>query len=791
MPKKHVKGGSLKADQLQEVLENAYKQTDNAPNGYTMDKDLSDDRVKVYKDMNSDQVIVAHRGSKGWRDWLDNARYAYDGDITKSGTYQDARTRQKKAIDKYGAKNIISVGHSRAGKYVEELNKEDPVKEVITYNKVVHPNTIFQSNPENQTDVRTSTDIVSALSPLQFSKNKTITIPSGYDLLKAHKPSALSYLGNKLIGKGYKQMRVADMRKFIKAYKKEKYGEKMTGGASLGKRELINMMNPILEDDDLDEMVGGSIWTDFVKEFSARLNLKYACSLSKWKEPLKKAYKLKKKGEEWFAPLKETSEMGSGMEGGNKWTDFVKDVAKRDNTTYGCALSDPGTKNAYKLFKDGKPWYFPKAKEMETQTDFEEPEPVPAPANIEPIVNRIEEKVKELEKLGRENGAVAYDADSIIASIAFVNLMKKYNAKCIIANIRPKTTTGFPLGIVINSNAKLTPEYDTFKDMKERLGKALKKCIDRGVTLINIPLTLKFGKTSSGHANMLVYRPFQRIIERFEPHGKEYGNSEKDNKSINNQLKDLFEISMKPYIGEIRFRDPEDICPSNKGFQSLESSIKNLEGEGGGFCSMWSIFLTEMTMLNPLKTTKEIIDEVMDITKKEPTYLKSLIRGYVLQVEQELDTLVKKMGKSGFKMNDNSTKNNIYSLTNSLDKWLVDAIFETGKFVDAQPEFQPLPKVIKKTKSDESIQLDIYKKKLKSLSKEEIDAIYGIYGAYAPKVSKTEQISRFVGYLQDGEARGTTGLKDIDIILKQELHKKKPPFEYGMAVEGYFTDMDK
>jgi len=33
-----------------------------------------------------------------------------------------------------------------------------------------------------------------------------------------------------------------------------------------------------------------SIWTNFIKEFSARHGLKYACSLSKYKEQLKKAY---------------------------------------------------------------------------------------------------------------------------------------------------------------------------------------------------------------------------------------------------------------------------------------------------------------------------------------------------------------------------------------------------------------------------------------------------------------------------------------------------------------------
>jgi len=196
------KGGALQADQLQKVIQNSYKDTTEAPEGYAIDPELSDDRVKVYKDLNSNQVIVAHRGSKGFRDWLDNAFYATGSSIRDSSTYKMAKDRQQKAIDKYGSQNIISVGHSRAGKYVEELNKETPVKEVITYNKAVAPQDILQTNPENQTDVRTSTDVISALSPLQFSKNKVVVLPSTYDLLKAHSSSALGSLGNRLIGKG-------------------------------------------------------------------------------------------------------------------------------------------------------------------------------------------------------------------------------------------------------------------------------------------------------------------------------------------------------------------------------------------------------------------------------------------------------------------------------------------------------------------------------------------------------------------------------------------------------------
>jgi hypothetical protein len=70
-----------------------------------------------------------------------------------------------------------------------------------------------------------------------------------------------------------------------------------------------------------------------------------------------------------------------------------------------------------------------------TDGEFIEPEPAKAPVNIEPVVNRIEEKVKELEELGRKKGAVSYDASTLVSDIAFVNLMKKYGGRCIVNNI--------------------------------------------------------------------------------------------------------------------------------------------------------------------------------------------------------------------------------------------------------------------------------------------------------------------------------------------------------------------
>jgi hypothetical protein len=1048
------KGGSLKADQIKDVIDLSYNnKKDGAPSGYVIDKELSDGRVKVYKDLNSNQVIVAHRGSSGWRDWLDNAYYATTGNIKDSGTYKKHQKKHGKALDKYGAENVIAVGHSRAGKYVEELNRDEPVKEVLTYNKAVGVHDAFQKNPKNQTDIRSSRDLISGLSPFQSSKNKVVTIPSNtFNFLKAHGTSALSSLGNKLIGKGFKQMRVGDMRKFVKAFKKAKYGETWTGGAKYGKKQLTEMIRPMFEDDDIDELVGGSVWTDFVKDFSSKHGLKYACSLSKYKEPLKKAYKLFKDKKDWFEPMKidaisgadpeqpnitftitepepepekpkkkpivivdddepdvpiynenrdnmsqrqplletfsaeklrdfllkqhghqakdgasvkdlaldiilieaglppqnskpqpvsqpksqpktlppliskreellltykiaelkdvlagykikgvskmkkddmikaildhekipegvkwgdkpyvykalkdayacleddgfglkqaryalgkakEKLEAGKGgkmerqaygllqdnikryeariaeceallerdyqkeysgsgiLSGGNKWTDFVKDYAKSYNTTYGCALSDVGIKSAYKLFKDGKTWYFPKVSAtIETQTeDFIEPEPTKAPVNIEPVVNRIEEKIKELEVLGASKGAVSYSSSTIVTDVAFINMMVKYGGRCLITNIMK--SKGIELGIEINNNVGMTSLR--FPQLYERLGEALRECIQRGVKVILIPLSLKFGDKSTGHANMLIYRPFKRLVERYEPHGLAYGNSMKDNEVFNGQLKQLWERDLKHYIGNVRYRPPDEYCPNPRGFQDLEGQIKGLAQEGGGFCSMWSFFVAEMTFINPDKSTKEILDEVYATSKEDPAYLKSVIRGYVINVEKGLDELLKTLGASGFTFKNKKTKlfgleqtssDQIYQNKTALEKWILDSVFDTKKYSEAPPLYEPLPDVVIREKSDVEKLKETYFDKMRKVTKEELINILAIYGKRLKgvgSIKRDDLAMTLIEWILDGEYKtsGSNGITDLDVILSEELHKKKGAFQVGLALSGYFLN---
>lgn len=227
-----MKGCGMPANVLQHFLELIYAGTHrtDAPKGYSYDSALSDARVKVYPKNNSNEVVVVHRGSEGLTDWMDNASYLAYGKVNGTTSYNLHRKKHKAAADKYGAENIIGVGHSRAGLYIQELDKEFPMKELITYNKAAGPSDILKINPSKQTDVRVGNDVVSLLAPTQLG-NKTVTIPgtkNPFNLTGAHKPQELSKLGDQYIGLGLsgggakpKERTLPELKKLLEKYKKQ------------------------------------------------------------------------------------------------------------------------------------------------------------------------------------------------------------------------------------------------------------------------------------------------------------------------------------------------------------------------------------------------------------------------------------------------------------------------------------------------------------------------------------------------------------------------------------------
>ena len=181
------KGGSLSSGDLNTLLKASYDVNTTLPEGFMYDKSISSKTSKVFYNPNTNQAVVAHMGTQGVADWGNNLIFALAG---KSGykmtaRFKEAKDVQKKAEKKYGKENITTIGHSQGGLQAEILGERG--KETITVNKATRPLTVFEKTQKNQTDVRSSADLVSGFAPLQKKGKKGITIKAEtYDPLSEH-----------------------------------------------------------------------------------------------------------------------------------------------------------------------------------------------------------------------------------------------------------------------------------------------------------------------------------------------------------------------------------------------------------------------------------------------------------------------------------------------------------------------------------------------------------------------------------------------------------------------------
>ena len=188
-----LKGGALSAKELKGLLGASYDPKTTKVGDFVLDKSISTDTSKVYRNTTSGQVVVAHRGTEGLLDWGNNAVYALGGKTAYKMTprYKEAEKVQKKAEAKYGKQNVSTIGHSQGGLQAELLGGKS--KEIITLNKATRP---FESNKnKNQYDVRSKGDVVSALNPFEKKSSKNVEIESGsYNPLKEHSGDILDRL---------------------------------------------------------------------------------------------------------------------------------------------------------------------------------------------------------------------------------------------------------------------------------------------------------------------------------------------------------------------------------------------------------------------------------------------------------------------------------------------------------------------------------------------------------------------------------------------------------------------
>lgn len=249
----------FKPSEIQSLLKSTYIKDNYDIGKFKVDRSLSAGRVKVYTIDGSNDVVVVHRGSADYKDWSDNLQWFQYNSLKNSRTYKMHLKNHKKAVEKYGADNIIVMGHSRGGLYAEQLHKDKLAKQVITYNKPLNlydmTTNLFRGKEEdkNKTEIRTSGDIVSIGAKFSKDTKSNITIPSKtYNPLTEHNTDQLVNLkDDELIGQGifkkkidFTKLRKKDLKEFVKNNRKKlNLDINITG---LTKKDYVNILEKIL-----------------------------------------------------------------------------------------------------------------------------------------------------------------------------------------------------------------------------------------------------------------------------------------------------------------------------------------------------------------------------------------------------------------------------------------------------------------------------------------------------------------------------------------------------------------
>lgn len=193
-------GAGLYNDELHHFLFNSYSNGKDYKD-WKLDHSLSDNQVQVYFNPNTGKAVVVHRGSQDLQDWYENTKQFLG---FKSGTKLDhSRKIQKEAEAKYGAKNVITIGHSKGAYHAEEVGKNSG--EIITLNKPVTTWDVIYGKkvPEHQTDIKAEFDPVSFLRHFQPGKDYELIKSDTYNPLTEHNTDVLDRVKDeKYWGKG-------------------------------------------------------------------------------------------------------------------------------------------------------------------------------------------------------------------------------------------------------------------------------------------------------------------------------------------------------------------------------------------------------------------------------------------------------------------------------------------------------------------------------------------------------------------------------------------------------------
>lgn len=401
------------------------------------------------------------------------------------------------------------------------------------------------------------------------------------------------------------------------------------------------------------------------------------------------------------------------------------------------------------------------------------PSPIKTKESSSTIINKIENKLNEIQQIGSKmKEPLKYDADIGFTLFGYLYLIDKYDLPNILFGLMKNknkfSITSYSLKFkpsfffgdtktkyskdeeyLVNdiTNINLSENKDFYKEFFTEI----KNFIDNGEDLIFIPLCFDIG--SSGHANMLIYRVSDGIIERFDPHGRSYYGSGEIGTRFNNQLnlklKELFEVTsnkyLKKYTPVFQMIEPTD----EDGFQAIESSFDKNIKDNQGYCQLWSLFFMELVALNKDIDSEELIDKSIEIGEASPQYFKEIITGYVSIIYKEMEQFVKKISKD-YKIN--FEEKNLFTKHRD-NKDLIDYFYKLKEDFNKKP------------KKNKIISVNVSKKFINSINKMDQDEL----DEYIETLEQILDTGKHIGY----NGKNITNGERIQLLNELNYLKKK------------------
>jgi hypothetical protein len=271
-------------------------------------------------------------------------------------------------------------------------------------------------------------------------------------------------------------------------------------------------------------------------------------------------------------------------------------------------------------------------------------------------------------------------SSDLISNIGYLNIYDKYNKKSIIVTndstlgidiqIPKKTSKDFKSGILFDMN------YNPL-DIEKIVHDIAYYITQYNEDAIVIPFG--FTHTTGAHANLLVYRPREQILEWFEPQNT-YHDVKKSN-YIKTGLTKIIESSIfKRLLGDVELVDAHVLVEDDKYGTLTPHKTPRLQGPStGGTCMVWCLLIAELVFLNPKLTTLEIIRDIFEValTLEKRATINNIMKGYIVEIEKDvtkyLDEFLKKSKYTDIKYTKHNKQKDQF-LENILYKVLIPKI---------------------------------------------------------------------------------------------------------------------